>query len=598
LTMNPPTGEEAPSTEVRESAPKTFLTKLKKRHIIETLAAFIGGGWLLLEFVHWLLVDHYHFPEKTIDITFVTILGTLLCTLIWRWFSGREAPRKFKLEFALIPLVLLATFLLDINLLLHLKTPESGTIPASKWKNSVAVLPFDNISPEEGQDYFCEGLTDELITRLSNLRELKVIAKTSAYAFKGKEIDIREIGKKLNVATVLEGGVRKSGNKLRITAQLINVSDGSHLWSDSWDKDITDVFAIQDEIALAVADRMKLTLLSDEKSRLVKRPMDNVSAYEFYLRASREIDRYREDALDRAIQYLQNGLDLIGENALVYSAMAYAYWQYVNIGAKQEDYIIKAEEYANKALAMDPDSPNALLILGLIESAFRGNQQESVRYLKKALLINPNDPVVLFWLANAYFQYVGKISAGIPLAQRLLQLDPLNQPSYALQGVGYYYDGKYDLALGQLTKAYQMDPGNLGGLCRYALVLAYNKKSIEAFPIIERLAKDSPNNTFSKIALLLKFGLLKDREQMLQIMTPDFQKTCQRDAAFSYDIAIILALLGEKNKALDWLENAVNRGFINFPLLAEKDPWLADRPLRRLRWLLARRFRPTPLPEP
>ena len=574
--MSSQQGENAPSKETKKPFISTFLTKLRKRHIIETLAAFIGGGWLLLEFVHWLLVDHYHFPEKTIDVTFATILGALLCTLVWRWFSGRERPRKFKLELFLIPLVALITILLDINLLLHLRAPESGAMSTSKWKNSVAVLPFDNISPEEGQDYFCDGLTDELITRLSNLRELKVIAKTSAYAFKGKEIDIREIGKKLNVATVLEGGVRKSGNKLRITAQLINVSDGSHLWSDSWDKDITDVFAIQDEIALAVADKMKLTLLSDEKTRLVKRPMDNVSAYEFYLRASREIDRYREDALDRAIQYLQNGLDLIGENALVYSAMAYAYWQYVNIGAKQEDYITKAEEYANKAQVLDPDSPNALLILGLIESAFRGNQQESVRHLKKALLINPNDPVVLFWLANVYFQYVGKISAAIPLAQRLLQLDPLNPLSYEIQVVGYFYDGRYDLALGQVTKALQMDPGNLGNLYRYAIVLAYNKKSIEAFPIIEQMAKDSPNNVFSKIALLLKFGLLKDREQMLQIMTPDFQKTCQRDAAFSYDIAIILALLGEKNEALYWLENAVNRGFINFPLLAEKDPWLAD----------------------
>jgi len=569
-------GEKAPSKNVKKSRGRAFLAKLRKRHIIETLVAFIGGGWLLLEFVHWLLVDHYHFPEKTIDVTFVTILGALLCTLIWRWFSGRERPRKFKLELVLIPLFAVITVLLDINLLLHLKGNEPEAVAASKWKNSLAVLPFDNISPEEGQDYFCEGLTDELITRLSNLQELKVIAKTSSYAFRGKEIDIREIGKKLNVATVLEGGVRKSGNKLRITAQLINVSDGSHLWSDSWDKDITDVFAIQDEIALAVVDKMKLTLLSDEKTRLVKRPMDNVSAYEFYLRASREIDRYREDALDRAIQYLQNGLDLIGDNALIYSAMSYAYWQYVNIGAKQEDYITKAEEYANKALVLDPDSPNALLILGLIEGAFRGNQQESVRYLKKALLINPNDPVVLFWLTNAYFQYVGKISAGIPLAQRLQQLDPLNQTSYALQGLGYYYDGRYDLALGQLTKAYQMDPGNLGNLCRYALVLAYNKKSIEAFSIIEQAAKDSLNNVFSKIALLLKFGLLKDREQVLQIMTPDFLKTCQRDAAFSYDIAIILALLGEKNEALDWLENAVNRGFINFPLLAEKDPWLAD----------------------
>ena len=173
--------------------------------------------------------------------------------MIWRWLSGLEKPRKFKLELVLIPLVLLITVLFDLNLFLHLKGTGSEAIPIAKWKNSIAVLPFRNISPEEGQDYFCDGLTDELITRLSNIKELKVIAKTSAYSFKDKKIDIREIGNKLSVATVLEGGVRKAGNKLRITAQLINVADGFHLWSESYDKELTDVFTIQDEIALMIA---------------------------------------------------------------------------------------------------------------------------------------------------------------------------------------------------------------------------------------------------------------------------------------------------------------------------------------------------------
>jgi hypothetical protein len=136
----------------RTPSPRSFLADLRKKRIIEILAAFIGGGWLLLEFVHWLLVDHYHFPEKTIDITFVTILGTLIATLIWRWFSDRE--RKLKLELVLVPLVLLVTVLLDIDLLLHLRAPESESIPEAEWKNSIAVLPFDNISPEQGQDYF------------------------------------------------------------------------------------------------------------------------------------------------------------------------------------------------------------------------------------------------------------------------------------------------------------------------------------------------------------------------------------------------------------------------------------------------------------
>ena len=194
---------------------RAFFSDLRKKRIVEILAAFIGGGWLILEFVHWLLVDHYHFPEKIIDITFVTILGTLIGTLIWRWFSGREKPRKLKLERVLIPLVLLVTILMDINLLFHLKEPGLEAVPAPNWKNSIAVLPFVDMSPQKDQEYFCDGMTEDLINRLSNIKDLKVPARTSAFMFKGKTPDMRDVGEKLKVHTVLEGSVQKSGNRLR-----------------------------------------------------------------------------------------------------------------------------------------------------------------------------------------------------------------------------------------------------------------------------------------------------------------------------------------------------------------------------------------------
>ena len=171
-------GENAPSEEMKESPLKLFLTKLRKRHIIETFAGFIAGGWLIYEIVHWILVVHYHLPEKLLDITLTTLLGALICTLLWRWFSGREKPRKFKLELVLIPLVMLITLLLDTNLILHLKGPEPETIAAAKWKNSIAVLPFVDMSPQKDQEYFCDGMTEELINRLTNIKELKVPART------------------------------------------------------------------------------------------------------------------------------------------------------------------------------------------------------------------------------------------------------------------------------------------------------------------------------------------------------------------------------------------------------------------------------------
>ncbi|TRZ92995.1 hypothetical protein D4R89_00385 [bacterium] len=566
-------GVTTPSKDLKESFLRVFLAKLRKRHIIETLAAFIAGGWLIIEFVDRILVAHYHFPDKTIDITFITLLCALLCTLIWRWFSGREKPRKFKLELVLIPLVVLIAVLLDINLLLHLRGPESETIPAAKWKNSIAVLPFVDMSPQKDQEYFCDGMTEDLINRLSNVEELKVPARTSAFMFKGKTPDMHDVGEKLKVRTALEGSVQKSGNRLRITAQLINIADGYHLWSEKYDRELKDVFAIQDEISSAIVDALRLKLTAQEKKRVVEHQITNVAAYECYLRANHEILRFKEDSLDRVVQDLQNALAIIGANPLLYSAMASAYFQYVNIGVKQEDYLAKAEDYANKALAIDPDFSQARSVLGWIYLA--GNTQEAIRHFKRALAANPNEPDALSRLWRAYV-FVGKPSAALPLLGRLKKADPLNPGIYSFQGLIHLFSGQYRLALDPFRKWYQSDPDNPAKEYFYALILAYNKVYEEAFSIIEKCAKADPNNAVSKFGLLLKYGLQKDRENAFQIMTPDFRKTCQRDCEWSYYVAGAFALLDEKKEALDWLENAVNRGFINYPFINEYDSFLEN----------------------
>jgi len=564
-------GVTTPSKDLKESFLRVFLAKLRKRHIIETLAAFIGGGWLIIEFVDRILVAHYHFPDKTIDITFITLLCALLCTLLWRWFSGREKPRKFKLELVLIPLVVLITVLLDINLLLHLKNPESETFPAANWKNSIAVLPFVDMSPQKDQEYFCDGMTEDLINRLSNIRELKIPARTSAFMFKGKTPDMHEVGEKLKVQTALEGSVQKSGNRLRITAQLINIADGYHLWSEKYDRELKDVFAIQDEISSAIVEALRLKLTAQEKKKIAEHQIDNPAAYECYLKANSEIWRYKEDALDRAVQDLQNALDITGPNPLLYSAMAGVYFQYANIGVKQEDYIAKAEDYANRALAIDPDFSKAHQVLGWMH--LMRNQHEAIWHFKRAVAANPPEPDALLRLGFTY-QEVGKPSAALPLLERLKNVDPLNPGIYVFQGLSYLYEGQYSPALDPFRKWYQSDPDNPAKEFFYALILAYNKAYEEAFSVIEKCAKADPNNALSKFGLLLKYGLQKDRENAFQIMTPDFRKTCQRDGEWSYYVADAFALLDEKKEALDWLENAVNRGFINYPFINNYDFFL------------------------
>jgi non-specific serine/threonine protein kinase len=307
---------------------------------------------------------------------------------------------------------------------------------------------------------------------------------------------------------------------------------------------------------------------------MTKRPIEDVRAYECYLKAHAEVLKMTEEAISRAIEYLQNALDLIGNNALLYSGMAWAYWMRVNIGIEQEDHILKAEEFARKALAVDADCAQAHAMLGWI--ATWSNLRLAVQHFRKALLINADDTLALQGLATIYDQFVGKIDAAIPLCERLLQIDPFDLPTKWHQGGIYFYDGQYDLALSPFRRLYDESPENPAAQFYYALTRASLGQMNEALTIIAPATSATPCDAFSKTELMLRYAISKDRERVFQEMTPDFQKTVRRDAAFSHHLAGIMALLGEKNEALDWLQNAIDRGFINYPMLAEKDPLLAN----------------------
>jgi TolB-like protein len=253
-------GVTTPSKDLKKSFLRVFLVKLRKRHVIETLAAFIAGGWLIIEFVDRILVAHYELNKKWLDVSFITLLGALLCILLWRWFSGVEKrPGNVKVEVLIVPLIILVALAIDLNLILQMagilgkklligivtfllgiawvifklsqwaaRTPDVAVrrfdiskLAEIKPEKSIVVLPFKNISPEEGQDYFSDGLTEELITKLSKVLSLRVISRTSAFMFKDTSKNVRDIAQELNVGYLLEGSVRKAGNKLRITAQLI-----------------------------------------------------------------------------------------------------------------------------------------------------------------------------------------------------------------------------------------------------------------------------------------------------------------------------------------------------------------------------------------
>ena len=448
--------------------------------------------------------------------------------------------------------------------------PQERPIPEQK---SIAVLPFVDMSPQKDQEYFCDGITEELINRLGNIQSLRVPARTSAFYFKGKTDVIREVGSKLNVQTVLDGSVRKSGEQLRITAQLINVADGYQIWSQTYDRTLEDVFAIQDEIASAIVDALQLKLSPQETHKLSEHSIDNVRAYECYLKAIRQIYRFDEKSLDSAFVYLRTAIDIMGDNADLYAGLSTAYSQRANIGLGQEEDLQRSEEYAKKALSLEPDHPGALVRLSIL-STYKDYPEtwlDSFRYAKRALKADPVSSDVLRQLAIDYAQ-IGKISEALVYAGMYDTHDPLNKWRYAVRGLCYTYGCQFERALEQCRMFYQADSTSPIAQGLYSQSLVFAGRRVEALAVVARMEPGNARNVEHIFCLLLKYALLKDRESALHLLTPEFQKTCRRDYEWSYYVAHRLSLAGATEEALDWLDNAVQRGWINYPFI-ECDPF-------------------------
>jgi non-specific serine/threonine protein kinase len=391
---------------------------------------------------------------------------------------------------------------------------------------------------------------------------------------KGSKKAVRDIAKELNVQYVLEGSARKAGNDIRITAQLIDATSDAHLWADKYSGKLDDVFDLQEEVSRKIADALKLKLSPEESKYIAERSIDNVKVYEYYLKAIDKITMFTEDSVNRALRYLQNAVDIMGDNALLYSAMAFAYWNLVNIGAKQEDYLAKAEEYAKKALLLDAESSIAHVILGYNE-LFGKKPLESLSRFKKALEFNRNEIFAIVGILSVY-QFAGKISEGDFYSERLMQLDPLSFPANWCKGAQYYYDGQFKPALQAWQKLYELHPESPYSQFQYSLILAYNDDMNKAISMIDQNAKANPGMIFTKLGLILKYAMQGEKKKVFQEITPDFQKTVRLDCSYSHHLSSFFSLMNLKKEALDWLENAVKRSFINYPFLAEKDPFLEN----------------------
>ena len=452
-------------------------------------------------------------------------------------------------------------------------TVGSVTSVPSSSRHSLLVLPFVNLGSDREGEYFSDGLTDEIITDLSSIRDLRVICRTSAMRLKGTSKSLREVASELQVQYILEGTVRRKGSSLRVTAELIDPATDSLLWADKYKGSPHDVFRIQEQVSRKIAAALKLKLSPEEEQSILERPIQDFRAYEYYLRAKRESLSYSKDSLERALEYLKSGLHIVGRNILLTSAIGQVHWQFVNAGISTDpSHLEMVRQCAQEILAENPNSPHAYRLLGLREIT-QGNTQQGVLLLKRALEHHPNDPDTLVWLI-AVFAFSGKPDAAIPMVKRLLEIDPLTPSYQCLPGILALAAGEFSRALEPFEKSLQMDPINPMVRFCYAHVLALNRRLDEAIRVFDALNRELPNNFFAKLGRFYTQALANDRIGALESATAELLSTAGADPHYAWNVAQCYALIDEKTEGIDWLERAISLGFINYPLLSRLDPFV------------------------
>jgi non-specific serine/threonine protein kinase len=428
-------------------------------------------------------------------------------------------------------------------------------VAASTCISSLAVLSFTNMSADKENEYFCDGLSEELINALTHIRQLRVVARTSAFAFKGKEIDIREVGKKLNVGAVLEGSVRKSGQRLRITAQLINVDDGYHIWSGQFDREMKDIFDIQEEISLTIADHLKLKLLKGEKEKILKRYTEDHEAYEYYLKGRYFWYRRYEGGLQKGLQFFQQAIERDPGYALPHVGIADTFgilgcYSYM----PPHQAYSRAKAAAKRALEIDPDLAEVNASLGWIALFYDWDWLAAESHFLKAIQMKPDYPPAHMWYGNVLF-CTGRFDESIREMREAKELEPLELAHPTHLAWALYFARRFDESIEELRQVIASDPGF--SLPYLWLSVNFIAKKIwdEAIPAIQKFVEFTAGSVMALSTLGFAYGSAGMRDEAFKIL--DRLDGLSKDRYVgSLWRAIVWLGFGDKNEALENLEKA------------------------------------------
>jgi len=517
----------------------SFLGEIKRRNVFQVAAVYAVVAWLIIQMVD-VVSEPLNLPGWLDTVVIVLLAAGFPIAVVLAW-AFDITPQGVKRDTGVDDSPGRQSD--DLNIV----------VPQHK---SIVVLPFVNMSADPENEYFSDGLTEEIINALAQLEDLRVAARTSSFVFKGKNTVIADVGHKLNVNTVLEGSVRKAGNKLRITAQLINVADGYHVWSEQYDRELNDIFAIQDEIALAIVDKLKIKLVPHERSRLFERQTTNPAAHEDYLKG-RYFWNQRGAGLQKAVGFFESALAKDNHYATAYAGLADTYSLLGFYGyLPPMEVMPKAREAALRALQIDENLADAHCSIGYIHTIFDWEWDKAGKEFERALELNPNYGPAREWY-SVWLWFMGRFEEAIAETKRSLESDPLSVYAHVQLGSVLLSAREYEQAAEQLQLALELEPDFYSARAFLGIIYFFQSRTDDAIKEIRQAIDMSDRNQWPVAYLGTVYAETGDRVRAEKIIA-ELKSRSQDEYIHANWIAQIYALLGEKDEAFSWLQKAFN----------------------------------------
>jgi TolB-like protein/Flp pilus assembly protein TadD len=567
----------------------TFFAELKRRNVYKVAVAYAVAGWALSQGIAQVF-PVFDIPNWVIRLIVVLIVVGLPIALVLSWMfeitpegikrtGAADAVGQHSRGHTWIYIVIVAAaFSIGLFFLGRYSAgnKESGLPPAAAGslpEKSIAVLPFENLSRDPDNAYFAEGVQDEILTRLAKVADLKVISRTSTQHFKSAPENLRDIAKQLGVTNILEGSVQKAADQVRVNVQLINAMTDAHVWADTYDRKLTDIFAVESEIAKTIAETLQARLTGSEKSSIAKTPTVNPEAYELYLKGRFFWNKRTGDDLRKSIEYLKQAIAKDPGYALAYAALAdsYGILRFYG-GASPNESIVPATAAAKKALELDDSLAEAHASLGLIATE-ELEIHRGLSELERAVQLNPNYATAHHWLSLA-LTALGQSDRSITELKRALELDPLSMIINADLSIGYLYARRYDEAEAQARKTLEIDSRSFVAHYYLGMALQLKGQLKKAIPEFQK-AVELNNDPYS-IAMLAQAHARNGQTDEARKLLAHLNEMAKSAEVPEYALALVYTSLGEKERAIEALEHGFAGGNKSYLFLLPGDPFLDD----------------------